>query len=202
MITSELPTLRRCVVVAVATLAAIFALGFAYYFVFVNRYPRIESWWWHLRHGGSETVFGYVIPVPKDWWVQDTSDNWQFLVGLENHAGLRGGKIVSPPSISLMRERPEHDVAHWTSTMAEIAQKNEHVTPSLRRIDIGEEKLYCYGRPQTFLPELDAVMWNCRADALGIMITASEADMPKIWDIVSGIRKKAPMENGAVAPKK
>jgi hypothetical protein len=49
---------------------------------------RIEAYVWHLRHGTTLDVDHYRIPVPKQWYVKDISENFVMLIDLNTGDGV------------------------------------------------------------------------------------------------------------------
>ena len=168
-----------------------------------RHHVRIEAWWWHLRHGEVVRVADYVVPAPKNWYVTSMGEDHELMFRIDNDdrslSPTRGAKPRFPTEISVSASLAAFTARRldlWSSFEGSQLRKRG-VEPVIRTFSIDGEPFSCLGgqrlsqllRPQ-FYP--DPAVWTCQsAGRLLLMITATDADMAQVWEIVSHIHKKS-----------
>jgi hypothetical protein len=171
-----------------------------------------ENWYWHFRHGEVLVVGEYRVPVPRNWFVEDTGVKGGLLLRLDTQdrtgnsvpdakLSFRALVGVSLDNVVLGSEKMEK-MRDFHASMVRRAGSE----PVFRSFDLGGETLSCVGG-QTFnemlrsglgpsvqpLPQFfkrDPNVWFCQSSGrLMLNLSGTEADMPQIWGIVSHIRK-------------
>jgi len=181
------------ILVVVATLA----------WVNYRYHVRIAAWWWHHQHGEVIAMAGYSVPAPDDWYVEDNGDDNKVLILLNKQArsSMWDGKLPFTAVISVSaRSSPwtEQKLDSWTSFQSSQLKKRG-VEPVFRKFSFDGETLSCVGgekfseatKGQQFY-ESDPNHWSCWSSGrLELNITATDAHMPQVWDVVSQIRRKS-----------
>ncbi len=162
-----------------------------------SRRILISAWIWHLQHGTSLVVGNYVVPVPKNWYVQDWGSENQLLVRLDTDERTRLSRLKAHAGVSLAEEPTLTNDQTISSRMslAMDSLKREGVNPVMQRtFDIGNGRIVCAGGYKPKSPgiyDLDPVAWSCSTHGLELRVVATEPDMEQVWNIVSGIRKRS-----------
>ena len=166
---------------------------------------QIEAWWWHRRHGEVVTVADYVVPAPRNWYVAYLTQDNEMMIRLDtddhSEAPSDGKKMRFQAQITLFTSSvsfTSEKLDSWTSFQSLLLKKNG-AEPALRKYSLDCETLSCVGgqrfsqavrSPQFY--ESDPAVWTCQsAGRLFLLITATDADMHQVWDIVAHIRKKS-----------
>jgi hypothetical protein len=166
---------------------------------------HLASWWWHHRHGEVLTIADYVVPAPKNWYVEDVNDDTQVLILLDTQprltaaAGAKRLRFTAVVDVHARSwARTSEKVDSWTSFQANDLRKRG-VEPVVRKFSFDAEDLSCVGgekmshalkTPEFY--ETDPNLWTCWSSGrLDLRITAADAYMPQVWEIVSQIHKKS-----------
>ncbi|MGH9731793.1 MAG: hypothetical protein ACRD4A_08835, partial [Candidatus Acidiferrales bacterium] len=184
-----MPKRKLAQILLVAAIAALALAGWTGY----REHLRVTAWVWHVRHGGVLKCGDYLIPVPANWYVNDSGPGTGVLVRLDHAKELSSNEPYLPATISLLEEPPLKDINYWESFVTSGLKKKGPVFQ--REISLGGETLACVGG--NTVPAVEAmktkiptgVSWDCRsAGSLEILITGQEDDLKQVWDIVSRIR--------------
>ena len=157
----------------------------------------IKAWGWHLRHGTTIMVNGYVVPVPKNWYVEDQGNGDQLLVRLDTDDRTPYKRLKAHTSILLLREKPvKGDLDSWMSLERNSLKQRGVESISDRTFNTNGEALTCLGGDQPGgqkgLYDLDPISWRCKSPGgLEIMVNVTEPDLNQAWNILSHIRKKS-----------
>lgn len=162
---------------------------------------RVEAWIWHLRHGQSDVFAKYVVPVPTNWYVDDTEEQLHTLIRMdtEDRTGEpRRDKKRRAHAIIMLSTHPLMETEGWLSLRSSMLRR-EGIDPVIRSFDFEGEAMSCVGggkfgqvlkSSKSF--ESDPNAWECWSSGwLEVQIMATDADMPDVWKIVSHIRKKS-----------
>ena len=162
---------------------------------------RIETWIRHLRHGQSDVFAKYIVPVPSNWYVEDSDAQIHTLIRLDTQdrtGDPRRDRKRRAHAIITLSAHPLMKTEGWMSVRSSMLKK-EGVDPVARTFDFDGETLSCVGggsfeqllkSPEFF--ESDPNTWECWSSGwLQMRIMATDADMGEVWKIVSGIRKKS-----------
>src|SRR5689334_3493384 len=86
---------------------------------------RIGAWVWHLRQGTTTTVGGYVIPAPRNWYVEDLGNGTQLLVRLDTDDQTPTQRVKSHASMLVMLEKPmnSEDINHLLSAERSLMEQ-------------------------------------------------------------------------------
>ncbi len=95
---------------------------------------RIETYYWHLRHGNSIEVGRYRFPVPKQWYVESLSANDVMLVDLNTGDGIML-RMSSIPSRSTL--------GAWDALMSRPAADGSMKVLGRKELQINGEKVLC-----------------------------------------------------------
>jgi hypothetical protein len=183
------------VILAIVVMAAWLAYRF---------HVQVEAWWWHVRHGETVTVAGYVVPAPRNWYVMNVGEEDELMIRLDSddhsQASARDRKPRFRAEISLMvypAAFTARRLDFWTSFEGSQLKKRG-LEPVVRKFSFDGEALSCVGgqrfsemlkSPKFY--ESDPNVWTCQsAGRLWLQIMATDADMPQVWDIVSHTHKK------------
>ncbi len=165
---------------------------------------HFESWWWHLRHGEVIAIADYIVPAPTNWYVKDATNDGGMMIRLDtDDRAVDGTPDKNPrwPAAITLSTRSSvftiEKIDAWTSLQESVVKKSG-VEPAFRRFNFDGETLSCVGG-QKFSQALkgprfhenNPSVWSCESSGrLGLLIMATDADMPQVWDIVSGIHKR------------
>ncbi len=162
---------------------------------------RIQTWIWHLRHGQSEVFAKYIVPVPTNWYVEDSDAQIHTLVRLDTQdrtGDPRRDKKRRAHAIITLSTHPLMKTQGWLSVQSSMLKK-DGIDPVVRTFDLDGETMSCVGggkfeqmlkSPKFF--ESDPNTWDCWSSGwLEMQIMATDADMDDVWKIVSHIRKKS-----------
>ena len=167
----------------------------AAWFVY-GRYSRLEVWLWHLRHGTVAEFGEYTVPVPNNWYIENSSepDIHQLLVRFDTDNKTRDGKWKEHAVIQLLLTSPVKNLDQWVSgNIILLSNENKTETAVQRAFDLQGDSLSCVGGTTLTLPGVDSGMrtWHCKSSRqLELLIAAGDADMNQVWEIISGIRRK------------
>jgi hypothetical protein len=163
----------------------------------------LETWGWHVRHGQELQVSEYVVPAPKNWHVQNTGEDSWLLTRLDtqdttgNPARDKKARFHAFVSIFLSRtaSTPER-LKSWANHVGAGTAENDK-PPVVRSFNINGETLTCVGgrrfekmlkAPEFY--ESDPAVWECESSwRLNLQALSTDADMPEVWNILSGIRR-------------
>lgn len=173
-----------------------------------------ENWYWHLRHGDSLIIDEYRVPVPGNWFVQDMGEKDRLLINLDtkdrtgNPPRDKKSRFHALVSVSVINTVLGPAKMEKIRELQAARVKGDGADPVFRNFDLGGESLSCVGgetfsqliagghlpstpaTPQIF--ENDPRNWDCLSPGrLMLHITATDADMPQIWEMVSHIRKSS-----------
>lgn len=95
--------------------------------------PRIEAFYWHMRHGTSVEVGGYRFPVPKHWYIDHYSANDVMLVDLDTGDGITV-RTNSPIRSTL---------AAWETMINRPMRDGRLKILGRRELQIGGERILC-----------------------------------------------------------
>jgi hypothetical protein len=95
---------------------------------------RIEAYFWHIRHGNSIEVGGFIFPAPREWNVESFSVDDVMMVNLKTGDGIYVAKTANASQSSL---------AVWSQIMSRPAPGNSARTRGRREIQIGGDALVC-----------------------------------------------------------
>lgn len=183
----KLPQMRLAVVMMLVVIA-ITAL------VWLN-HVRLGAWVWHLRHN-TVSVGGYIVPVPKNWYPQAEDETSYLLARLDTDDTSETKRVKAHAGIVIMttkRATSDDDVNRMAVLEASLLQKRGVHNVTTRNVTLGPETLVCGGGDLLGGGIVDAEpeSWRCNASGgLQMSITATEADMRQVWQIVSAIRKE------------
>ena len=188
-------TRSECILLVVLFLVVLLWVGFR------NRI-RIETWWWHHQHGETLAIGEYRVPAPRDWHVME-QESWSMLVrtGSDDRIALPpSDKRLRFPATLLVSDRStswdKEKLKRWIGLEASRLKKRG-ADPLARDFAVEGETLSCIGG-QRFSEVAggaqfyvsDPVTWSCYSSGtLEVKIMATDADLPRVWDIISGIRK-------------
>jgi hypothetical protein len=117
--------------------------------VLLNFIParRIETYYWHLRHGNSVEVGSYRFPVPKQWYVDSFSANDVMLVDLNTGDGItvRMSSIPGRPTLGAwdaLISRPMPDGSTKILGRKELQINGEMVLCVEKNLDTKSVRLY------------------------------------------------------------
>jgi hypothetical protein len=152
---------------------------------------------WHVRNGQTLTFDNYVVPVPTNWYPVAVGDENELLVRLDTDNSGRHKNRNPHASILLFSGKPLDATQIRTLFSREEAfSKGKGADErALRTVDMGGgETIFCIGGNQVDSGgayEVNPTGWHCKATSgLEISLSASVADLPQTWDVVTHIRKK------------
>ena len=165
------------------------------YVIYLYR-VRILASVWHIRNGQTLTFDNYVVPVPTNWYPEAAGDENELLVRLDTDNSGRHENQNPHASILLFAGMPL--AATQISTLfsrEEAFSKGKGASElALRTLDMGGETIFCIGGGQVDSGgayEVNPTSWHCKATGgLDIRLSASAADLPQTWDVVTHIRNK------------
>jgi hypothetical protein len=104
--------------------------------VFVHFIPvhRIEAYFWHIRHGNSIEVGGFICPALREWYVERISSDDVMMVNLKTGDGINVAKTANASQSSL---------AVWSQIMSRPAVGNGIRTRGRREIQLGGDPFVC-----------------------------------------------------------
>ncbi len=157
------------------------------------------AWFWHVRHGTTTAVGGYIVPVPANWYPQDEGNGTQLLVRLDTDDDAPLKRIKAHSAISIYvspRAMTDKDLAFVLSREKEATEKRGGQPVSERTINLNGESLSCLGDTGALntkgIFDLEPIAWTCSsAGGLEIHMQATEPDLRQAWDIVSHVRRKS-----------
>lgn len=195
--------MKRVTGVKTAFLGLSLILALAGWMAYRSR-VRIEAWWWHRQHGETLVFAEYRVPAPVDWYVLDSGRESAALVRLDTDDHTRGpasgSRLRFPATVSLYTSNAasNRDRLDLLTRLEGAELEKKGLQPVFRKFDFDGESLSCVGGQRfsqaTTGPEFyqtDPNVWRCQTSGrLILRLTAVDADMPKVWEIVSHIRKK------------
>jgi hypothetical protein len=104
---------------------------------------------WHLLHGNFFSYGGWRIPVPKGFFVQQSSEGpilWKYTFGIPfldvpyGHISVYGPSSLSPARRPFEYDR---DYSRFESAVTEEAHQSGYRFESKRTIPVGENSGYC-----------------------------------------------------------
>jgi hypothetical protein len=173
-------------------------LGLLVAWIMYDYRVRIEVWIWHLRHGTTITVNDYIVPVPKNWYVEDEGNGSQLLIQLDTADQTRYEKLKAHASILVTSQKSmkNQNVSFWRSLEKDALKKNGMESISERNLNINGDSLTCLGgnRPgPKEIYDIEPLAWHCRTSGgLELIMRATQPDLNQVWDIVSHISKNFP----------
>jgi hypothetical protein len=168
----------------------------AIYLAYRYRIP-IEARFWHLRHGTATTVGNYSVPVPASWYVEYLDDGDQLLVNLhtDDQTPLKRIKTHAVISINTASPVPIEALNRVTVLLTDLSRRKGQEPDLQRTFNVDGDTLLCMGGRRLDsggIPDIEPVAWNCRLPGgLEVRTVATDPDMKQVWEIVSGIRRKA-----------
>jgi hypothetical protein len=184
---------KLLVIVSVLIIATLGCEGF-------RHRTYLKAWYWHIKHGTTVTVGAYVIPVPKDWYVED-QPNGVLLVRLDTDDNSPVRRIKSHAGIMAWSQGPVDDAAlkRLMSITEEGLRKQGAAVIVRKSIEITGGTLSCVGGGTTESMgsfDSDPTTWDCRGNKGIVMVVSSTApDMKDIWDIITHVRIDNPRSN-------
>lgn len=176
--------------------ALFFVAGLALFsWIVYQRRVRLTAWLWHVRHHNTMMFAEYLIPVPVDWYVDDSLPKYQLLFKLNPSKQASERALHPPTTISFLDEPPLRDINYWKSIQtSELKKQGSEI--KMREIKLDGETIYCLGgnpMPALTREQMSALIsWDCRTPGrLEILVTAPEADLTEVWDMLSHIRPVA-----------
>ena len=163
--------------------------------VFRNRI-RIETAFWHYRHGSQMTIGSYVVPVPKNWHVEEQGNNMGLLFRLdtENHTPTMRPEAHARILIFPQRPIAEADLDRVISLVMADTAKHGQEAVSKRTVNIEGQMISCYGGTGLKVPaqyDMHLITWTCMSSGgLNLSIMSTDPDFNQVWSIVSHIRRK------------
>ncbi len=144
------------------------------------------------------------MPAPKNWYVQGTGEDSWLLTRLDTHDAtgnpVRDKKIRFHVFVSVFLSSTTstpRKLDSWVAARTSMVAKDGTLAVP-RSFDIGEETLSCVGgqrftkmlRSPSFY-ESDPTVWSCASSGrLQLQVAGTDADIPEVWKIVSGIRSE------------
>lgn len=159
--------------------------------VWEERVP-VAAWFWHLRHN-TISVNGYVLPVPKGWYVEKAGKDGYLLVRLHTDDATPTKRIKAHTGILVTianRGFSQDELQHMAVLEASLLEEHGAHNISIRSVGIGHDMLVCVGGEplRNDIVDLELESWNCKAPGgLELAITATEPDMKQVWGVLSGI---------------
>jgi hypothetical protein len=64
---------------------------------------------WHVRHGTAVTIGNYIVPVPRNWYVENHGQAGQLLVRLDTDDLTPTKRLKAPAAMLFSRSMPISD---------------------------------------------------------------------------------------------
>jgi hypothetical protein len=197
-IVRRLKNSERVLLVILLIVATVAWVNYRYHF-------RIAAWWWHHQHGEVMAIADYSVPAPDNWYVEDISEDHRVMILLNQQGRIRNsswdGKLpfTAVVAVSIRSSAwTEQKLNSWSSFEASQIKKRG-VEPVFRKFSFDGETLSCVGgekvsqasQGQQFY-ESDPNLWSCWSSGrLELNISATDAHMPQVWNVVEHIRRKS-----------
>lgn len=98
---------------------------------------RIETYYWHLRHGTSVTIGSYQFPVPKQWYVNYISASDVMLVNLNTGDGIMVSTSSAPHRFTL---------AAWEALISGPMPDGSNKVLGRKELQVSGETMVCIER--------------------------------------------------------
>ena len=180
-----------------AKIALLIFVGILFILISYRYRAPLAGWIWHIRHGNSVTISNYIVPVPRNWYIESENGVGQILVRVDTDNPAPRRKIKAYSSMFLDEMPRMRSVQEVRSKIAiDVAMMKRQGSDEVmeRTVHLNDGVVvYCAGgyRPGSggnF--DVEPVAWFCGLPGLGLTIRSTEGDMKQVWDVVSHIRLK------------